>query len=70
MIAQNVAAKTSDIFILHARQPAFIARVVLHAKLEIIQVYQEAEAAELDKILGQMSSWYYHAHLKDSDSNA
>ena len=64
MLAQNKLAKTADLFILHARQPAFIARVVNFSELELIQVYQEADKEEIDKILKQMTEWYFKINLK------
>lgn len=69
MLTQNQVAKTSDLFVLHARKPAFIARVnQLEDKgkftLELIEVYQDAENEEIEKILKQMSNWYFHAFVK------
>jgi len=72
MLAQNQVAKTSDLFVLHARRPAFIARVnPIDEKgkitLELIEVYQEAEQEVLDKILKQMGEWYYSTHLRNNN---
>lgn len=64
MLTQNQAAKTSDLFILHARKPAFIARVLQNNQLELIEVYQEDTSENIDKILSQMSEWYYNSQIK------
>lgn len=69
MLAQNQVAKTSDLFVLHARKPAFIARVnhpgdKSKFTLELIELYQEADKKDLDKILTQMREWYYSTQLK------
>lgn len=66
MLAQNQKAKTPDLFILHARKPAFIARVVEFAKLELVEVYQPADPLEIDEIMKQMSDWYYFSYIKES----
>ncbi|GLU54461.1 hypothetical protein Dfri01_39220 [Dyadobacter frigoris] len=68
MLAQNQVAKTSDLFVLHARKPAFIARVNPTGDkgkftLELIEVYQDAEKEDLEKILKQMREWYYSTHI-------
>lgn len=51
-------------FVLHARKPAFIARVVNISQLELIDVYQEADNEEVDLILKQMSDWYYNSYVR------
>lgn len=73
MLAQNQVAKTSDLFVLHARKPAFIARVNLiddkgKFTLEVIEVYQDSAKEEIDTILKQMRDWYYFTHIKVRDS--
>lgn len=67
MLAQNKLAKTDDLFVLHARTPAFITRVVNIENtekftLELIEVYQQAEKEEIDKILKHMYDWYASTH--------
>jgi hypothetical protein len=58
MLAQNQKAKTSDLFILHARRPAFIARVTEAANLELGEVYQDADPSDVQEIFKQMQDWY------------
>lgn len=58
MLAQNQKAKTSDLFILHARKPAFIARVTESDGIELIELYQDADPIEVKQILQQMEDWY------------
>lgn len=69
MLAQNQKAKLTDLFILHARKPAFIARVLEGSKLELVEVYQDADPDEVQTILSQMSDWYYFAYVKPSQAD-
>lgn len=77
MLAQNHLAKNVDKFILHARKPAFIARVTVSSEnstncqigntesfLELMEVYQEDPKNEVLSILKQMARWYYYSHVK------
>lgn len=79
LLSQNKLAKSADLFIVHTRTPAFLARFVPEAStskqlfasvkrgglVELVRQFEEADQATIQTILTHMADWYNYGQKKE-----